>query len=318
MILKVEPGGCGAEKAIPDSPSTSPVERPQHGDAAEAPGQRLDRRALDVGVDRRPDVDAVARLGAGDHARARAQDAAGPAGQPLVELALEPVEADRRARRARRGARARRRARAVPGRRGRRPRRPAAPRSESRSGPLASGVPSRARMSPRVGQRRLARQLLARAQAGEHELRAPVDPRAVLLLDHREAHRAAQAAEDPCLHGDRQVVGAVVRRRVGRRSTACAASRSRRPRGRCARSASSWRACARRRRAARASRRSRRAPTRPPSCARDRRRGRLVRGPDVDPHPECDQRDRRERGEALGPRAPPPAAGGSRAGAGCG
>ena len=70
---------------------------PQHGDAAEAAGERLDRRALDVGVDRRAHVGAGLRLGAGDDARAGAQDAAGRARQPLVELALEPVEPDRRA-----------------------------------------------------------------------------------------------------------------------------------------------------------------------------------------------------------------------------
>ena len=70
---------------------------PQHGDAAEAPGQRLDRRALDVGVDRRADVDAALRLRARHHALPGAQHAAGAPGQPRVELALEAGEPDRRA-----------------------------------------------------------------------------------------------------------------------------------------------------------------------------------------------------------------------------
>ena len=218
MILNVEPGGWGAENATPESPSTSPVAGRSTAMPPKRPAERLDRRALDVGVDRGAHVVAVARLGAGDHARARAQDAAGAAGEPLVELALEPVEPDRRAV----GHAAPRELGGALGRR-----RPDAPgdlggeRPEVRQPVRALGqrrAVAREDLAAR-GQRRLARELLALPQAGEHELRPPVDGGAVLLLDHRQADRAAQAAEDARLQRDREVVGAVVAPRAARRRT---------------------------------------------------------------------------------------------------
>ena len=182
----------------------------QHGDAAEAAGQRLDRGALDVGVDRGAHVRAGLRLGAGDDPRAGAQDAAGRARQPLVELALEPVEPDRRALGTPRRAQLRRRAPAARGRRGRRPRPPAARGPRAGPGPCASGVPSRARIAPRAPSVVRALQPLALAQAGEDERRAPVDGRAVLVLGHRQDHVAGQPPEDLRLHPHRQVVVVVV------------------------------------------------------------------------------------------------------------
>ena len=215
-ILNVEPGGWGAENAMPESPSTSPRGGPQHGDPAEAARERLDRGALDVGVDRGAHVRAGARVGAGDHPRAGAQDAAGAARQALVELALEPVEPDRRAL----GHAAagelrlalRRRRADAPGDLGRERPEVREPVRALRQRRAVAGEDRAAR-----GQRRLALQPLAGAQPGEHELRAPVDARAVLLLDHRQPDAPRQPPEDLGLHPNRQLVGLVVglARRVG-------------------------------------------------------------------------------------------------------
>ena len=318
MILNVEPGGCGAENAIPDSPSTSPVEgrstamppkRPASASTAArwmsgsiADFTSTPSRALARATTRVP----ARRMPPGLPARRSSNSRSSPL-RPTGAPSGTPRRASSSARSGGAG-----------------PTRPATsaasgPRSESRSGPLASGVPSRARMSPRVRQRRLARELLARAQAGEHELCAPVDRRrAVLLLDHRQADRAAQAAEDACLHGDRQVVGAVVRRaRVVRRDLAQRHGLAGLAVG--AHEALQAGALARVVGEQRVHRGVVAALPRGRPVARHRRRGRLVLGTDVDADPQCEQRDRRERGKTLGPRAPPPAAGGSRAGAGgCG
>ena len=52
ITLNVEPGGWGAEKAIPASASTEPVARVEHRDAAVLAAERRDRGLLEVGVDR--------------------------------------------------------------------------------------------------------------------------------------------------------------------------------------------------------------------------------------------------------------------------
>ena len=209
-ILNVEPGGWGAEKAMPESPSTSPVAGRSTAIPPKRPAERLDRGALDVGVDRGAHVRAGARLGAGDHARAGAQHAAGAARQALVELALEPVEPDRRAL----GHAAagelrlalRRRRADAPGDLGRRAAR--GPRAGPGPWPAACRrAPGSRRARPASSSR------CSRSPArspGNTSVRAPVDARAVLLLDHRQAHLPRQPPEDPRLHANRQLVGVVV------------------------------------------------------------------------------------------------------------
>ena len=210
MILNVEPGGWGAENAMPESPSTSPVA----GRSTAMPPKRpasasTAARWMSGSIAVRTSTPSL-RLRARHHAPAGAQDAARAAGQPRVELALEPVEPDRRALGHAAllelgGALGRRRADAAGDLGGQ--------RAEVRQ---AVGALGQRRAVARedvaaLGQRRLARQLLAAAQAGEDELGAPVDRLAVHLVDHRQPDGAAQAAEDPRLHRDRQVVGAVLR-----------------------------------------------------------------------------------------------------------
>ena len=205
MILNDEPGGCGAENATPASAEHLAGARTHRRDPAVAAGQRRDRRALDVGVDR--SCARSCRAAAGGW-RAHALPArSSPPGVPVelgVELALEAGEADRRSRRARRARRAPRRARAARARGVPAISEAAGSRSEERSSPRAitlavAGTERRAR-----GQARAARQLLARLQAREHELRVPGDRRvAVGVLADRERERLVDVAEDPRLHGDR-------------------------------------------------------------------------------------------------------------------
>ena len=140
---------------------------------------------------------AVARLGARDHARAGAQDPARAAGQPLVELALEAVEADRRALGHAAagelgGALGRRRADAADDLGGQRP------EVGQAVGALGQRRPVAREDRAALAQRGLARELLAGAQAGVDERRAPVDARAVLLLDDRQ--------RGPCRAGGRRCV----------------------------------------------------------------------------------------------------------------
>ena len=151
-ILNVEPGGCGADWAIPASASTSPLSRAHGRDPAVAAGERLDRGG--AGSSGRswcaPSGPGVG-LALGQHAVAGEQRAAGRAGQALVELALEAGQADRRARRARRAASSSAARSLEAG-----PIVPAiseaiGPRSDTRSGPLAIGVPSRASIVARGG-----------------------------------------------------------------------------------------------------------------------------------------------------------------------
>ena len=92
MILKVDPGGCGAEKAIPASAADLAVRRVERRDAAEAAGERGRDRLLDADVDRRAHGLGGLRLVTW---RARAgRRAARRPGVPrslLLEDALEPV-----------------------------------------------------------------------------------------------------------------------------------------------------------------------------------------------------------------------------------
>ena len=207
--LEGRSGRLGSGERDAGEPEHLAAGGPQHGDPAEAARERLDRGALDVGVDRGAHVRAGARVGAGDHPRAGAQDAAGAARQALVELALEPVEPDRRAL----GHAAagelrlalRRRRADAPGDLGRERPEVREPVRALRQRRAVAGEDRAAR-----GQRRLALQALAGAQPGEHELRAPVDARAVLLLDHRQPHAPRQPPEDLGLHPNRQLVGLVV------------------------------------------------------------------------------------------------------------
>ena len=99
MILNTDPGRLRRRVGDPREREHLAVARADHRDAAEAPGERLDRRALDVGVDRRADRAAAARLDGGEHAVAGAQLAARRAGELCVELPLQAGQADRRARR---------------------------------------------------------------------------------------------------------------------------------------------------------------------------------------------------------------------------
>ena len=280
---------------------------PQHGDAAEAPGQRLDRRALDVRVDR-----ACARRrrpAACARATTRFPACSTPPGVPVSRASnsrsrpVSPTGAPSGTPRCASSA-------ARSGGAG--PTRPATsaasgPRSDRRSGPLASGVPSRARIVAAVAERRLARQLLAAAQAGEDELGAPVDRLAVHLVDHRQPDGAAQAAEDPRLHRDRQVVGAVLALvRLGDPELA--------ERDRLARLAVGAHEALEARALARAVGEQpvhlRVVPALPRGrpLARHARRGRLVLRAQISAHAEGDERRRGQRCEALGSRALAPGA----------
>ena len=186
------------------------VARPHRGDAAVAAGERLDRRALDVGVDRRAHVAPAPRRRRRQHARAGEELAAGRAGELGVELALEAGEADRRA--VRHALR-----RQLLGPLGRRRPDPAGdlggervelrqPRLAVRDPRAVAGLDRRA-----LGHLRVAAQLLARSQPGEHEVRLPCHGRlAVVALAERERDCRAQVAEDPRAdverHGDRVVL----------------------------------------------------------------------------------------------------------------
>ena len=128
------------------------VARAHDRDAAEAAGERLDGRALDVGVDRGAHVAALAAARPTAITRSPARSSPpGRAGELGVELALEAGQPDRRVRR---DAAALRSSAARSGGAG--PTRPAisaasAPSSDSRASPSASGVPSRAWIVARGG-----------------------------------------------------------------------------------------------------------------------------------------------------------------------
>ena len=85
---------------------------------------------------------------------------------------------------------------------------------EVRSGPCASGVPSRAVSVPRAGIVGAAGQPLAVAQAREDEPRLPVDAARVAVLRDRDHDRALDRAEDPRADRDGHAP-AVVRRSFG-------------------------------------------------------------------------------------------------------
>ena len=185
MILNVEPGGWGAEKATPESPSTSPVvgfstamppKRPASASTA--------ARWMSGSIAARTSAPAFGSVRATTRAPARRMPPGVPDSRssnsrssPLSPTGAPSGTPRRASSSARSG--------------GAGPTRPATsaasgPRSESRSGPLASGVPSRARIAPRAPSVVVRCSRSPCAQAGEHERRAPVDGRAVLVLGHRQ------------------------------------------------------------------------------------------------------------------------------------
>ena len=94
-ILNVEPGGWGAEKAMPASARISAVARVERGDAAEAPGQRGDGRLLKARVDRRAHGLRGHRLGPRDHTPPRQQSPARTPGELGLERLLQAALPDR-------------------------------------------------------------------------------------------------------------------------------------------------------------------------------------------------------------------------------
>ena len=213
-ILNVEPGGCGADWAIPASASTSPVCGPHDRDPAVAAGERLDRGALDLRVDRRAHRRRPARR-LRWRARARRRNRM-PPGVPVrrssnsrsrpVRPTAAPVGHAARGElgRARSGGAGP----TVPAiSRGERSEVGQAVRALGERGAVA-GLDRRARR-----QRRLAPELLAAAQAGVDELGAPVDAGVgVLALAASGAtSMPLERAEDARLERDRRpsvVVGA--------------------------------------------------------------------------------------------------------------
>ena len=102
MILKVEPGGWGAEKASPAEREDVAVSGVQNGDP-QPPPQRGDRRALETRIDRRLHGGAGLRVWHGQDRRlaaaARPTARSDPPGRParrLFEGLLEAVHPDRR------------------------------------------------------------------------------------------------------------------------------------------------------------------------------------------------------------------------------
>ena len=131
------------------------------------------------------------------------------------------------------------------------------PRGEVRWSPSASGVPSRARMSRAGRQRRPAVEPLAAVDAGEREVRGPVDAGVVVLALKGSAQRRADRAEDARRDGHRDAHDAVRRACRPCPARTPSRSRSRPPRGSRRRTPRAAAPCARRRSARRASRRSR-------------------------------------------------------------
>ena len=90
MILKLEPGGWGAETARPASASTEPSLGLDHRDAAELVAQRVLGGLLQPELDRGVDRAALAAGDARDHAVAEAQRRAAAPAEAVVVDALEP------------------------------------------------------------------------------------------------------------------------------------------------------------------------------------------------------------------------------------
>ncbi len=211
MILKIEPGGCGAENATPARASTSPSLGPDRGDAAVAAGERLDGGALDVGVDRRAHVLAALGRAVGQQPLAGVEVAAGRAAELDLELALEPVEADRRvsghAAHAQLVELLRRGGADAPGDLG-------GDRSELGQARLALGDRRAVAGEDRraVGHPRLAAELLAAAQPGEDHVRRPLDRGLALgVLADRDRHPRFDGPEHARARLDRDLDDAVAR-----------------------------------------------------------------------------------------------------------
>ena len=101
IVLKVDPGGCGAEKACPARARTSPLRASSTATPPARPARADTGGELQVGVDRRLHRRPRPGFGLGeDTGRAgavfdREQRAAGPAGEARVEGLLEAADADR-------------------------------------------------------------------------------------------------------------------------------------------------------------------------------------------------------------------------------
>jgi hypothetical protein len=207
--LNVEPGGWGCRVGDAGQRQDLAAARAQDGDPAEAPGQRLDRRLLDLGVDRRVRGAAALREARGDHAPARVERAPGRPAQLVVELALEPGQPDGRAARDALGLES---GRALSGRRADR-----ADHLRDRGVGLAqAGVALRehgavTRLDRRAARHPgLAREALAGPQPGHDVVGAPVHAGLAVggLLD-RQAQRPVHGPEDPRAHRHRDVDVAV-------------------------------------------------------------------------------------------------------------
>ena len=197
MILKTEPGGCGAENATPASAEHLAGARTDRRDPAVAAGQRRDRRALDVGVDRR--ADALARAAARRLASTRAPASSSPPGVPASWASnsrSRPVRPT--------GASVGHAARASSAARsgGAGPTRPAISEAAGSRSDEPRRRPARSRCRRGRGSSRARAGASARvsfspgAQAREHEVRLPRDRRlAVVVLADRE--RDASGATSP-------------------------------------------------------------------------------------------------------------------------
>ncbi len=186
--------------------------RAHGGDPAVTAGERFDGRALHGGVDAGAHRLPGHRRSAGDHPVAGVERPAGLAGQAVVELALQPGEADRGAVRHAAGAQ-------LGGARGRGGadasgdlrRELAEVRVGETIGPACDHGPVARLDRPARRQLGLAPQPLAAAQAGEGELGPPVDAGAArLAVAGRDDERAVQPAEDARVHRHRDAHGVAV------------------------------------------------------------------------------------------------------------
>ena len=176
-ILNVEPGGCGAENAMPAERAHLAVARVERGHAAEAPRQRRSRPppggACRSSSRRR-------RTRAALPARARALPAtSSPPGRPRSRFSktcsrpLCPTGQSAGKPRANSAARSAARLLRLHAARRSSRRCPRAARSSTSPGPAASTLPSRERSVARTGGSAVAAEPLAGAQLGEHEPRRP-------------------------------------------------------------------------------------------------------------------------------------------------
>ena len=194
-ILNVEPGGCGAEKAMPASARTSPLRGSSAATPPSRPASADHGRLLEAGVDRRPHRPGRGRGFARASTRPPGEQLAARApAQPLLEHLLEAASAPPASPRGKPcaySARARRRS----------PRRHAARRSSPRSptsGERARSAPAprRAPCRQRAERRRApaARSPAGAARRGRSSGNTSRGDQATRSSDDRDPHVAAVAS----------------------------------------------------------------------------------------------------------------------------